>query len=118
MPLEIQRLTSRADKKFFRFYKPMNTRYEHNTGVEYELNLGRFDAIRTSFFLNGAWMRTQSANAGYTFDFRPRSGSYVGTNVSVYDPFVSRINYEKFLTTLRVTQYSGHRFRGDSFLPV
>lgn len=94
---------TRADKKFFRFYKPMNTRYEHNMGVEYELNLGRFDAIRTSFFLNGAWMRTQSANAGYTFDFRPRSGSYVGTNVSVYDPFVSRINYEKFLTTLRVT---------------
>ncbi|HCQ71906.1 MAG TPA: hypothetical protein DIT75_00635, partial [Rikenellaceae bacterium] len=71
--------------------------------IEYELNLGRFDAIRTSFFLNGAWMTTQSANSGYTFDYRQRSGSYVGANVAVYDPFVSRVNFEKFLTTLRVT---------------
>ena len=94
---------TRNDKKFFRYYKPMNTRYEHNRGIEYELNLGRFDAIRTSFFLNGAWMTTQSANSGYTFDYRQRSGSYVGANVAVYDPFVSRVNFEKFLTTLRVT---------------
>ena len=93
----------RNELKFFRYYKPMNTRYEHNYGLEWELNLGRFDPIRTSFFLNGAWMRTQSANAGYTFDFRANSGSYVGSNVSVYDPFVSRVNYEKLLTTLRVT---------------
>ena len=27
----------------------------------------------------------------------------MGSNVSVYDPFVSRVNYEKLLTTLRVT---------------
>ncbi|MGN0201994.1 MAG: carboxypeptidase-like regulatory domain-containing protein [Candidatus Cryptobacteroides sp.] len=93
----------RNDKKFFRWYTPSNNKYEHNLGLEYELNLGRFDAIRTSFYLNGAWMRTQTANSGYTFDFRQQNGSYVGSNVSIYEPFVSRYNYEKFVSTLRIT---------------
>ena len=94
---------SRDEMKFFRWYTPSNNRYEHNLGIEYELNLGRFDAIRTSFFLNGAWMRTQTANSGYSFDFRQNNGSYAGSHVSIYDPFMSRYNYEKFVSTLRVT---------------
>ncbi|MDY3783847.1 MAG: TonB-dependent receptor plug domain-containing protein [Candidatus Cryptobacteroides sp.] len=89
--------------KFFRYYSPRNSRYEHNRGLEYELNLGRFDAIRTSFHLNGAWMKTMSASNDYSYDYRLKSGSYVNANVSVYDPFKSKVNYEKFLSTLRIT---------------
>lgn len=48
-------------------------------------------------------MRTQTANSGYSFDFRQNNGSYVGSHVSIYDPFMSRYNYEKFVSTLRVT---------------
>lgn len=90
-------------KKFFRFYTPVNTVWEHNRGVEYELNLGRFEALRTSFFLNGAWMRTDASSSGRTYDFRQKGGSYIDSHVSIYEPFVRVSHYEKFLTTLRIT---------------
>lgn len=90
-------------KKFFRFYTPVNARWEHNRGIEYELNLGRFEALRTSFFLNGAWMRTDASSSAYTYDLRQKGGSYIDSHVSVYEPFVSVSHYEKFLTTLRIT---------------
>ena len=94
---------SRDTHKFFKYYVPMNTSYEKNTGVEWELNLGRFDAIRTSFYLNGAWMHTMNTTNGYTFDINSYNGSTVNSNVSVYDPQMRKYNYEKALTTLRIT---------------
>lgn len=90
-------------RKFFSFYKPLNNQLEHQYGVEYELNLGRFDRIRTSFFLNGAWMHTTSTSNGYTFEFNMNHGSLVNSSVAVYEPQVRKYNYEKALTTLRAT---------------
>lgn len=89
--------------KFFNWYTPLNTAWEHNRGIEYELNLGRFEAIRTSFYLNGAWMLTETANSGYSYDFRYRNGSRTYSDVSVWDPFTSMSHYEKFINTLRIT---------------
>ena len=89
--------------RFFSFYRPMNTAYEHHYGLEYELDLGRFSGIRTSFFLNGAWMHTMSTSSGETFALNMKEGSYVNSHVGVYDPEMRKYHYEKFLTTLRAT---------------
>ena len=89
--------------RFFGWYMPSNNAWEHHYGLEYELDLGRFNAIRTSFFLNGAWMHTESASSGESFSLNLKEGSYVGSNVSIYDPGVRKYHYEKFLTTLRTT---------------
>jgi len=94
---------SRDTQKFFTYYMPLNTSYEHNYGLEWELNLGRFDAIRTSFFLNGAWMHTMNTSTGYTFDINSNLGSSVNSHVAVYDPEMHQYHYEKALTTLRTT---------------
>lgn len=89
--------------RFFGFYKPSNNTWEHHYGLEYELDLGRFSAIRTSFFLNGAWMHSMSTSSGETFALNLKNGSYVNSHVAVYDPGVSKYHSERFLTTLRTT---------------
>ena len=89
--------------KFFAYYTPMNTGISHNRGLEWELNLGRFDAIRTSFFLNGAWMYTMNSSNAYTFDINSKGGSTLTSHYAVYDPQMSKSFSEKALTTLRIT---------------
>ena len=89
--------------RFFGWYMPSNNAWEHHYGLEYELDLGRFNGIRTSFFLNGAWMHSMSSSNGDSFSLNLKEGSYVGSNVSIYDPGVRKYHYEKFLTTLRAT---------------
>ena len=89
--------------RFFSFYKPSNNAWEHHYGLEYELDLGRFSGIRTSFFLNGAWMHSVSSSSGETFALNMNGGSYVNSHVAVFDPFVRKSNNERFLTTLRAT---------------
>ena len=89
--------------RFFGYYKPTNNAWEHHYGLEYELDLGRFSAIRTSFFLNGAWMHSMSTSSGETFALNLKQGSYVDSHVAVYDPSMRKYHYEKFLTTLRAT---------------
>ena len=89
--------------RFFGWYRPANNAMEHHYGLEYELDLGRFSAIRTSFFLNGAWMHSVSSNSGETLSLNLKEGSYVNSNVAIYDPGVRKYHYEKFLTTLRTT---------------
>ncbi|PWG81582.1 TonB-dependent receptor [Pararcticibacter amylolyticus] len=41
---------------------PSNGRKIVNRGVEFDLDLGRFDDLRTSFTINGAWLETRSEN--------------------------------------------------------
>jgi hypothetical protein len=97
-------LTQTVDShKFFAYYTPMNTGVSHNRGVEWELNLGRFDAIRTSFFLNGAWMYTMNTTNACTFDINSKGGSTLSSNYAVYDPQMSKSFTEKAVTTLRAT---------------
>lgn len=89
--------------KFFTCYIPANNAWQRNYGIEYELNLGRFDAIRTSFFLNGAWMRTENTSTGCSFDVNAVKGSTLKSHVAVYEPGTRVYEYEKALSTLRVT---------------
>ena len=81
--------------QFFEVYKPRNDIKTRNSGLEYEIDLGRFDAIRTSFYINGAWMKSSTTNANYSFS--TRSGMDYERNIGIYNPekrtsFVERVN--------------------------
>ena len=86
----------------FQYYKPLNNTVVNNRGVEYELDLGRFDEIRTSFYLNGAWSATKSSNKGYTFGSNPNVGTSE-KNIAIYEPYLRTYCSERLLTTIRAT---------------
>ena len=96
-------VTETDTHRFFTYYKPTNNAWEHHYGLEYELDMGRFSAIRTSFFLNGAWMHSVSSSSGESFALNLKEGSYVNSHVAVYDPWVRKYHNERFITTLRAT---------------
>ncbi|MFA5325241.1 MAG: TonB-dependent receptor [Bacteroidales bacterium] len=87
---------------FSSYAKPMNNIYSHNQGVEFELDLGRFDAIRTSFFINGAWMSSTYKNQGYTFGTNS-NGNEMEKNIAIYEKGLYTRHKDKIITTLRIT---------------
>ena len=87
---------------FFQTYKPMNNIYSHNSGIEYEIDLGRFDAINTSFYINGAWMRGEYTNQGHSFSVRQQASS-PEFHVGIYEKGLSTSYNESLNTTLRIT---------------
>ena len=85
------------------FYTPTNNLNVKTQGVEFDVNIGRIDAIRTSFQLNGAWMRTQSWSNSY--DFYDNSGVAASSRkpVAIYEAGAVRSYRQQFATTLRAT---------------
>lgn len=92
----------RVYNQFFEIYKPLNDVISRNSGIEYEIDLGRFDAIRTSFYINGAWMRTSTTNKGYSFSTMSNGGE-VERNIGVYAPQRRTACVERVNTTLKIT---------------
>ncbi len=91
---------------FFEYYKPMNTAQLHTRGVEFELDLGRFEQIRTSFYLNGAYTQTRSSSSGYSFSQNQNTATTdinYDNNIAVWEPGRKTICYDEALTTLRAT---------------
>lgn len=87
---------------FFEVYRPTNNLCSHNSGVEYELDFGRFDAIRTSFYINGAWTFGESYINYYSFSTRTRSG-HIENNIGVFSPAKTKDYSQRALTTFRAT---------------
>ena len=85
------------------FNAPTNNMNVENTGVEFDLNLGRIDAIRTSFNLSGAWMRTKTWNEGYDFYAADEEAADKRTPVAIYEKAGTKSYAERFATTLRAT---------------
>ena len=85
------------------YYTPTNNMNVKTQGIEFDVNVGRIDAIRTSFQLNGAWMRTQSWNNGY--DFYDNSGTSASsrTPVAIYEVGAVKSYRQQLATTLRAT---------------
>ena len=88
---------------FFTTFKPMNDISVDNYGVEYELDLGRFEAIRTAFYINGAWMKSAYSENSYHFTRRAKQGNTLESNIAIYEKNLSTSYSEQFLTTLRIT---------------
>lgn len=87
---------------FASYSKALNTINSKNTGIEYELDFGRINAINTSVYFNGAWMKTSTKDDNYSFS-TAKNGNNLERNIGVYAPGVRTDNFERFITTLRVT---------------
>ena len=85
------------------YAKPTNNLNLETKGVEFDLNIGRIDAIRTAFQLNGSWMRTKSWRDGY--DFYDDSGDNGADRkpIAVYFQEGNASYRQQFVTTLRAT---------------
>lgn len=100
-----QRPVLKQDKDynlFYTMYRPLNDVKTVSQGVEYEIDLGRFDAIRTSFYINGAWTRYASTRTGYTFGTRSKVGT-AEKNIGIYEPELTTSKSERLNTTIRAT---------------
>lgn len=84
------------------YYTPANTAVRNKQGVEFELDLGRFDAIRTSFNLSGAWMQESYGNSAWSYSTRVIPGE-LERNIGVYEPNRVTSWRERLVTTLRAT---------------
>jgi hypothetical protein len=84
------------------YSEPGNNNYSHNRGVEFELDLGRFDAIRTSFYINGAWERRTSKSRDYSFSTLSRANE-LERNIGIYEKGRLSSESERCLTTVRIT---------------
>ncbi len=102
VPGSIPKLKEKATNKVFvSFATPMNTIRAKNRGIEFDLDFGRFDAIRTSFILSGAYMRQTEWNDAQTFGTNKNLNS-LEKNIAIYEAGMERDERERFVSTFRV----------------
>lgn len=96
------------DAVFDRTYKiflanatPTNSVKTLNRGLEYEIDLGRFEAIRTSFNINGAYMQSRYTDMSETVS--KDANNTIERDLIVYDGGRYTNAKDKFLTTFRIT---------------
>lgn len=91
----------RTYKIFLSHAVPQNTMKTLNRGIEYEIDLGRFEAIRTSFYINGAYIQSKYSDTGMVVD--KDVNNTIERNLIVYDGGRYTHVKNKFLTTFRIT---------------
>lgn len=100
-PGEVPLIEFDSTGSFYADYNvPTNNVTNTNKGIELDLDLGRFDAIRTSFVLNGAWINSTSVSSDYYTLKRSQSGQEP-KKIAVYDKGRGR-ETERINTTLRM----------------
>ena len=85
------------------FYTPTNHLNVETQGLEFDINVGRIEAIRTAFQLNGAWMRTKSWSDSYHFYDNSGTAASSRKPVAIYEGRTSKSYRQQFATTLRAT---------------
>ncbi|MHC1780319.1 MAG: TonB-dependent receptor plug domain-containing protein [Bacteroidales bacterium] len=102
VPGSIPKLKEKTTSKVFISYAtPMNTIRAHNRGIEFDFDFGRVDAIRTSFVLNGAYMRNTEWNNANSFGTNKNLNS-LEKNIGIYEEGNQKDERERFVSTLRV----------------
>ena len=86
-----------------RYNVPTNNRFAETKGIEFELNIGRIEAIRTSFQLNGAWMRSKSYTTGIIFYDNNSEAPAGRHDIGIYEGHASDYYAQQFTTALRAT---------------
>lgn len=90
------------------YYTPTNSNFSLTKGVEFELNIARIESIRTSFQLNGSWMRSDHYSDTYDFYDNSPEAPAMRTHVAVYDKRKIDYHDQQFVTTLRATHNIPH----------
>lgn len=85
------------------FYTPTNNLNVETQGLEFDINIGRLEAIRTAFQLNGAWMRTKSWSDSYNFYDNSGTAASSRKPVAIYEAGTNKSYRQQFATTLRAT---------------
>ncbi len=85
------------------YTKPTNNLNLETKGLEFDLNIGRIDAIRTAFQFNGSWMRTKSWRNGYSFYDNSEDAASTRRPVAIYSQDGDAGYRQQFVTTLRAT---------------
>ncbi len=85
------------------YYTPTNHLNVETQGLEFDINIGRLEAIRTAFQLNGAWMRTKSWSDSYHFYDNSGTAASSRKPVAIYEAGTSKSYRQQFATTLRAT---------------
>lgn len=85
------------------FYTPTNNLNVETQGLEFDINIGRLEAIRTAFQLNGAWMRTKSWSDSYHFYDNSGTSASSRKPVAIYEAGTNKSYRQQFATTLRAT---------------
>ncbi len=99
----IPTLSEKSNSKVFIGYStPQNSKRSQNKGVEFDFDLGRFDAIRTSFVLNGAYIRSTNWNDSPTYSTQKNLNN-LERNIGIYEAGNTKEERERFSTTLRAT---------------
>ena len=80
-----------------------NARFSTTKGIEFELNLGRIEAIRTSFQLNGVWTRSDAYSDDYYVYENNSEKPATRHDVGIYDKHRNERHDQGFSTALRVT---------------
>jgi len=81
---------------------PTNDGRSHNRGVEFDFDFGRIHAIRTSFVLNGAYMRSTDWNDGHSFSNK-KNLNELERNIGIYEKGKEKYERERLTTTIRAT---------------
>lgn len=100
MPPTLDPVPASIDTFIADYNMPNNNRLNINKGVEFDLDLGRFDAIRTSFVLTGAWINSKSVQDEYYIEKRQVAGKDP-SRVAVYAAGRGDED-ERITTTLRM----------------
>lgn len=95
-------LTS-AENVLSSYAMPTNNNVSHSHGIEFNLDIARIDAIRTSFNFNGAWIWSKRYSHNYTFYDESGVGASQRYDVAIYEPKMYRHCTERFVTALRAT---------------
>lgn len=72
-------------------------------GIEFDLRWDRFESIRTAFSVNGAWMRTEHYDNGYTYYQTDVTDPAKSSHMGMYEPGMEKSYVERLATTFRAT---------------
>lgn len=96
----------RTVNRFADYMEPTNNLDLVNKGIEFDLDFGRVEQLRTSFVLNGAWKYSRSINKGYYI--LKMSSATVGSvdpdRIAIFAPGRGSSD-ERFSTTLRMIHH-------------
>ena len=94
-----------SDKILLQYSIPTNYFAYNSRGVEFDIDFGRINSIRTSFGLNGSWTQYKSWKNYYTFTNHTTSSSVAGSypHMGVFEPGNKAEHSSSTTTNLRIT---------------
>ncbi len=102
-PPSVNPVPARTDTLMTDYMIPANDRLNVNKGVEFDLDMGMFKSVRTSFVLNGAWLRSETSSLN-PYVIKLTSTGAESRRVGIF-PSGRGNAHERFNTTLRAIHH-------------